>query len=143
MMYDRLRQERTGHRTYYRNTDRTAVATHNMVKVKTFCPFEQIELCADSFVGWCSQVYYFCVYASEHARAHVVYHVFMICVQGDDVSPGDELLQAGAPQLLVLHEVLLPRQDLCRPALSGIYYTHKSRDSLHVGDVTDYPSDYQ
>jgi hypothetical protein len=31
---------------------------------------------------------------------------------GDDISAGDELVQEGAPQLLVLHEVLLPRQNL-------------------------------
>jgi hypothetical protein len=38
---------------------------------------------------------------------------------GDDISAGDELVQTGAPQLLVLHEVLLPRQNIRRSPLSG------------------------
>ncbi len=60
---------------------------------------------------------------SKYGRCEIMEHH-----AGDDIPSGDELLQAGAPQLLVLHEVLLPRQNLCRSpvpgaSLSGPYLT--------------------
>ncbi len=52
-------------------------------------------------------------------KARIFYKIFYLG-PGDDISAGDELVQARAPQLLVLHEVLLPRQNIRRSPLSGM-----------------------
>jgi hypothetical protein len=72
----------------------------------------------------CKKGYYFyteCAYMEEIfiQKARILCKIFNLG-PGDDISAGDELVQEGAPQLLVLHEVLLPRQNLRRSPLSGM-----------------------